>query len=241
MKKVFRFIGSQDEIDYTTKSIEVEEQVVVKVSKRVWDNEGHRLSIEELKQLGLEVYVYPDQTKEYNDYHYFTPLFTYNPDLEPRVKEYKACFDELGIAYDSNTDQMKVAMDKKFGEGTIESAEFYARMEVALTNVKVNYQAAIKFMGDPEQYTPADDFITWYHTPLLIKYMPSANPEEPEYRAPYVATAETEAAELEENAQNAVEEAELQEKFEEEAKNSEEFTGTPEDGADTDKEPTVEA
>ena len=150
------------------------------------------------------MYVYPDQTTEYVNYKKFTALFAANPDLEPRVQEYKAFFDELGIGYDSNTDQMEAAMVAKFGDNKEQKLEFYSRMNAALTNVKVNYQAAIQFLGeDGDAYAQADDFITWLHTPLLIQYMPSSNPVEPEYRTPYVATEATETAEREENSANA--------------------------------------
>lgn len=204
MKKVFRKIGSTEEIPYNTTAVTVEKQVTCQVRQPLWTNEGTRLSIAELAAAGFEVFVYPDQTQDYINYQMFTALFTANPDLEPRVQEYKACFDELGIAYNSNTDQMEEAINSKFGDNFEKKTEFYSRMQTALTNVKVNYQAAIRFLGEAgHDYAPADDFITWYHTPLLIQYMPSSQPVEPEYREPYVATAETEAAEHAENTANA--------------------------------------
>lgn len=204
MKKVFRMIGSTEEISYNTPAITVEKQVVCRVRQPLWTQEGKRLTIQELANVGVEVYVYPDQTTEYVNYKKFTALFAANPDLEPRVKEYKAFFDELGIGYDSNTDQMETAMVAKFGDNKEQKLEFYSRMNAALTNVKVNYQAAIQFLGeDGDAYAQADDFITWLHTPLLIQYMPSSNPVEPEYRTPYVATEATETAEREENSANA--------------------------------------
>ena len=204
MKKVFRKIGTTTEIPYSTTTIELERQVIQKVHQPLWTAEGRRLSIADLAKLGVEVYVYPDQTKEYTEYHAFTKLFTANPDLEPRVKEYKAFFDELEISYDSNTDQMEAAMAAKFGDNKEQKLEFYSRMNAALTNVKVNYQAAIRFLGeDGSGYAPADDFITWYHTPLLVKYMPSSNPVEPPYIPPYIATEETEEQERATNSANA--------------------------------------
>ena len=216
MKKVFRKIGSTEEIPYSSQAVEIEKQVVCKVRQPLWDSQGKRLSIEELASAGLEVFVYPDQTEYYNNYHAFTALYTANADLEPRVLEYKACFDELGISYDSNTDQIEAAMNTKFGEDATAKAEFYTRIQTALTNVKVNYQAAIMFLGEAGSgYVTADDFITWLHTPLLIQFMPSANPEVPEYREPYVATVETEAAEKAENTTNAQNAEELAQKMEE--------------------------
>ena len=217
MKKVFRMIGSTEEIPYNTPAITVEKQVVCQVRQPLWTQEGKRLTIQELANAGVEVYVYPDQTTEYVNYKKFTALFAANPDLEPRVQEYKAFFDELGIAYNSNTDQMEAAMVAKFGDDKDQKLEFYSRMETALTNVKVNYQAAIKFLGEAAaEYTPADDFITWLHTPLLIQYMPSSNPVEPEYRTPYVATEATENAEREENSANAQAAQELVEQMQSE-------------------------
>lgn len=217
MKKVFRMIGSTEEIPYNTPAITVEKQVVCQVRQPLWTQEGKRLTIQELADAGVEVYVYPDQTTDYVNYTKFTALFAANPDLEPRVQEYKAFFDELGIAYSSNTDQMEAAMVAKFGDDKDQKLEFYSRMETALTNVKVNYQAAIQFLGEAAaEYTPADDFITWLHTPLLIQYMPSSNPVEPEYRTPYVATEATEDAEREENSVNAQAAQELAEQMQSE-------------------------
>lgn len=209
MKKVFRMIGSTEEIPYNTTAITVERPVICKVRQPLWNKEGKRLTIQELADVGVEVYVYPDQTQEYTEYHTFTKLFTANPDLEPRVQEYKVCFDELGIGYDSNTDQMEAAILAKFGENFEQKTQFYSRMQTALTNVKVNYQAAIRFLGEEgADYAPADDFITWYHTPLLVKYMPSSNPVEPAYLPPYVATEEIEEQERATNSANAAAEAE---------------------------------
>ena len=185
MKREFRKIGTDELLPYNTLSISVDRQVTLKVEQPIYDSEGHRLSIEDLARLcGLEILVTPDQTEEYIEYHKFVPLFVANPDLEPRVQEYKAFFDELEIPYNSNTDQMEEAIRSKIPAA--QQVEYVQRMQTALTNVKVNYQAALAIIGDDDG--TGNDFETWLHTPLLIKYMPSSHPVEPEYKAPYVET-----------------------------------------------------
>lgn len=191
MQKVFRKIGTEETLPYNTTSVLVEKTVVVKVKQPIYDKAGNRLSVADLKNIcGLEVLVTPDQTEDYIMYHKFVPLFAANPDLEPRVLEYKAFFDELGISYDSNTDAMEAAINEKIGEAN--RVEYVQRMQTALTNVKVNLQAAITVIQsqseNPDDYIDivGNDFETWLYTPYLFKFMPSAKPVEPEYLPPYV-------------------------------------------------------
>lgn len=185
MKREFRKIGTDELLPYNTLSISVDRQVILKVEQPIYDSEGHRLSIKDLADLcGLEILVTPDQTDEYIEYHKFVPLFEANPDLETRVQEYKAFFDELEIGYDSNTDEMEAAIREKIPAA--QQVEYVQRMQTALTNVKVNYQAALAVVEDEDG--TGNDFETWLHTPLLIKYMPSSHPVVPEYKAPYVET-----------------------------------------------------
>lgn len=197
MNKVFRKISNPEvTLPYETLSVEVDKQITIKVKQPLWNAEGKRLSVSELAAIGYEVFVTPDQTPEYLEFMEYRALFTANPDLEARVQEYKDFFDELEIGYDSNTDVMEAAIKAKIAED--KQVEYVQRMQTALTNVKVNYQAAIAAVhyatGEDTGLT-GNDFETWLHTPLLIKYMPSAGYPQPEYKAPYVATDETEAAE----------------------------------------------
>jgi len=197
MNKVFRKIGNPEiTLPYETLSVDVDKQITIKVKQPLWDAEGKRLGIDELTAIGYEVFVTPDQTPEYLEFMEYRALFTANPDLEARVIEYKAFFDELEIPYNSNTDVMEAAIKAKIDED--KQVEYVQRMQTALTNVKVNYQAAIAAVhyatGEDTGLT-GNDFETWLHTPLLIKYMPSAGLPQPEYKEPYVATKETEAAE----------------------------------------------
>lgn len=198
MSKVFRKIDNPEvSLPYDTLTVEVEKTIKVKVKQPLWDMAGKRLSVAELAAIGYEVYVTPEQTPEYYEFKQYRGLYAANPDLENRVKEYKAYFDELGIGYDSNTDVMEVAIKEKIAADV--QVEYVQKMQTALTNVKVNYQAAIaavEMSGVGDLGVTGNDFETWLHTPLLIKYMPSAGMVEPEYKEPYVATEETEAAEL---------------------------------------------
>ena len=61
----FSFIKADGtELDYSTKSVVVEKQVTVKLSKSLWKGVGKRLSLDELAELGISVRYTPDQTAE---------------------------------------------------------------------------------------------------------------------------------------------------------------------------------
>lgn len=189
MHRTFKNILTNEELPYNTLSVKVKKMIETEVNVPLWTAEGTRLSSEELEKIQYNCIEYPDQTEEYINYNKFTQLFASNPILETRVLEYKAFFDTLNIPYTSNTQDIEQALDIKFLDDRNAKSEFASRMNVALLNVKVNYQAAVLSNNDNNQELVNEDitdFVVYRDTSLLIQYCPSNNPVQPEYREPFI-------------------------------------------------------
>lgn len=193
----FSFIKADGtELDYSTKSVVVEKQVTVKLSKSLWKGVGKRLSLDELAELGISVRYTPDQTAERTQYEKVVALYSANPDFAVRVGEWKAMFDELGLDYDATVADITVAEEVKFGENSVARGDFHDRFMGKRTEVMVNYQAAERILNGDAEFLGVDDYTMWTTTAVLMKWLPGTYEESevPARREPEtIASAEREA------------------------------------------------
>jgi len=178
---VFRKIETGEELPYSTVSITRTIMVPQKVKSPLWDSEGNRLSKAQLAELGLVAVEYPDQSQEWKEWKSFTSMYEAFPEAIGRVEKYRDLMNQLDIPYSATTDQIEAAVREKISDRTAQE-EMIARINAAMLDVKVNYQAWAIASG-LEAYV-GNDFTTWLHMPILIKYLPSSKPVEPEYRQP---------------------------------------------------------
>ncbi len=154
---VFRNTETGEEFDIKTKYVEREETVTVNVRKYLYQK-GTRISDDDLAALGLEVYTYSDEELLEKQ---ITGWYEANPDLETRVRQYKAYLDELGLAYSSTMDEISAAVD---ASETIEDATAY-KLEVK--SVYDAISTNLEFIGSE---TPLMD--TYELLSSLITYLP---------------------------------------------------------------------
>lgn len=174
----FTFIKADGtELDYATKSVVVEKQVTVKVSKSLWKGVGERLSLDELAALGISVKYYPDQTEERIQYERVAKLYQVNPDFATRVAEWKEMFDELELNYDATVADIAAAEELKFGDNSTARGDFHDRFMGKRTEVMVNYQAAERIVAGSDEFMPVDDYTMWTSTAVLMKWLPGTYEE----------------------------------------------------------------
>lgn len=166
------------ELDYATKSVVVEKQVTVKVSKSLWKGVGERLSLGELGDLGIRVKYCPDQTEERVQYERVVKLYQANPDFAVRVAEWKAMFDELELDYNAGVADIAAAEELKFGADSAIRGDFHDRFMGKRTEVMVNYQAAERIVAGDEMFEIVDDYNMWTSTAILMKWLPGTYEEE---------------------------------------------------------------
>ena len=121
---------------------------------------GQLKSDAELATLGLTVRRY---TRAELDAEECAALYSANPDLARRVREYKGYLDQLGLNYTATTDDIEEAVAMSV---TIEDKEqFVLRIKTAFDNVVLNLQAV------NADYT---SFNAWEKMPVLIANLPEA-------------------------------------------------------------------
>jgi predicted nucleic-acid-binding protein len=91
----FKKIDTNENIPYSTRNIDVIEMIPTLVKKNIWNVENKRISIEALKNIGLEVVMMPVPTREEIDYQKFTSMYSANPNLISSVTKYKNLLDTL--------------------------------------------------------------------------------------------------------------------------------------------------
>ena len=173
----FSFVKADGtELDYATKSVVVEKQVTVKLSKSLWKGVGQRLSLDELAELGISVRYTPDQTPERVQYEKVVALYAANPDFAVRVGEWKVMFDELGLDYNAGVAEIAAAEETRFGENSVARGDFHDRFMGKRTEVMVNYQAAERILNGGE-FIGVDDYTMWTTTAVLMKWIPGTYDE----------------------------------------------------------------
>lgn len=183
-KFVFRNTATGEELPYNTQSVKRKIMVPQIVDQPLWDAQGNRVPSSVLAAVNLEVVEYPDQTEAWTEWKCYTSMYATFPEAVGRVTAYKDLMDELELPYNATTDAIEAKIRSKFETDVQAGNELIATINATLLNVKVNYQAWAIAAGLPA-YT-GNDFTTWYHMPILIKYLPSMNPVEPEYKNPVV-------------------------------------------------------
>jgi hypothetical protein len=181
---VFRDKETGEELPFSTLEVVRTKMIPTKVRCRLWDSEGNRLPAAQLAELGLEAVEYPDQSEEWQEWKNFTSMYEAFPEAAERVQEYKDLMDEIGCSYSATTNEVEAAVRAKFTDDLQGGSEMIDKINAALLNVKVNYQAWAIAAG--LSAFVGNDFTTWLHMPILIKYLPSNNPAEPAYREPTV-------------------------------------------------------
>ena len=146
----------------TTPYIEKDVQIIKRMRIPLYVA-GQLKSDAELATLGLTVRRY---TQAELDAEECAALYSANPDLARRVREYKGYLDQLGLNYTANTDTIEEAVAMSV---TIEDKEaFVLRIKTAFDNVVLNLQAV-----HPD-YT---SFNAWEKMPALVANLP-AEPEQ---------------------------------------------------------------
>lgn len=171
----FTFVKDADntEIPYATKSVDIQEQIVVTTKKSLWNKGGIRLSLEQLKALGLSLKFYPTQSEARRTYEHVTALFSAVPEFATRVAEWKAMYDTLEVAYTAKTEDISAALTAKFTDES-DRATFLSNFNAAQLNVRINYQAAERIVcaSNGTSYDPVDDLKVWQNFPSLVAWIP---------------------------------------------------------------------
>lgn len=152
--------ASGNEMDIKTPFIEREIQVVQKAKVPLYVD-GVIINDDQLAALNLERVGY---TQDQLDTIYYAGLYSANPDLVTRVRQYKGYLDELGVGYSATMDEITAA---------ITASELIADKAAYATQLKVVYDAIItnlEFCGSPTPHMDAYNELA-----KLIQYLP---PEE---------------------------------------------------------------
>lgn len=151
-------LNSNEEMDIKTPFIEREIQIPQTVKIPLY-SDGQIISDEELAKLGLERIGY---TQEQLDEIHYSELYTANPDLAVRVRQYKSYLDGLGVGYSASMDDIMAAI-------TISNIEDKAGFA---SQLKATYDAIItnlEFCGSPTPHMDA-----YNELEKLIMYLPEA-------------------------------------------------------------------
>lgn len=175
----FVFLKDGTELDFSTQNIEVEETIVVKVKKSLWEGMGKHKSFEELAKLGVQIKHIPTQTPDRVEFERISKLYAVVAEFATRVAEWKVMFDELGIGYDATVAEIEAAEMAKFGENSVARGDFHDRFMGKRTEVMVNYQAAERVVSgmNEEDFIPVDDYTMWTKTSALVKWLPGTYQE----------------------------------------------------------------
>ena len=156
-------LDNNQEMDIRTAFIEREIKVT-KQAKVPLYVDGVLISNEHLAALNL---VRVGYTQTQIDTAHYAALYAANPDLETRVRQYKAYLDEIAVDYASSMDEILVAIDT-FCQLKNKDKALYG------SQLKVVYDAIITNMEFSGSDTPHMD--VYIELAKMIQYLP----EEPE-------------------------------------------------------------
>ena len=119
-----------------------------------------RTVIEKLAEYGLSIREY---TRLEVDTATYGAYYANNPDLAPRVREYKNHLDRLGLAYTSTTDDISAAIQADETLSETEKLQLAQEIKAAFDNIALNLQA----LG-----IEAASFEAWRPMAKLIRFLP---------------------------------------------------------------------
>ena len=177
----FEFIKQDGtSLDFSTRYIETQKQITVKVKVPLWKTAGVHIDFQELAELGLSLKYTPDKTQERIQYEKITFMYNNIPEFPTRVEQLKAKYDQLQVAYNCTADDIATAIRTKFADPT-QQAAFLAEFNALLDKgVKLNYQAGMRMYYQynyDQQIEYVDDFIMWTDFPILVKWLPGTYQE----------------------------------------------------------------
>lgn len=147
------------ELDIRTPFVEREIPVLTRVRIPLYAD-GILIPEEELAELGLSVVEY---TQEQLDAMTYPGYYSANPDLAPRVRQYKQYLDDLGLSYNATTDDIDEAIAISTTIPESGKLAVATRIKAAFDNIVLNLQA----LG-----IEAASYEAWLTMPKLIKYLP---------------------------------------------------------------------
>lgn len=147
------------ELDIRTPFVEREIPVLTRVRIPLYAD-GILIPEEELAELGLSVVEY---TQEQLDAMTYPGYYAANPDLAPRVRQYKQYLDDLGLSYNATTDDIDEAIAISTTIPESGKLAVATRIKAAFDNIVLNLQA----LG-----IEAASYEAWLTMPKLIKYLP---------------------------------------------------------------------
>ncbi len=163
----FRDKQTGEEFDLKTAFIERVLPVPTPVNVPLYAG-GEMIPETELEKLGLEIVGY---TQEQLDTVYYAELYAGNPDLAPRVRQYRDYLDNLALPYDATTDQIDAALQGREDLDAAGRLELAARIRTAFPDIVLHLEAC--------GYMPAS-YEAWLQMPKLVKYLPAEEAEEEE-------------------------------------------------------------
>ena len=122
---------------------------------------GEMVSAEKLAEYGLSIREY---TRLEVDTATYGAYYANNPDLAPRVREYKNHLDRLGLAYTSTTDDISAAIQADETLSETEKLQLAQEIKAAFDNIALNLQA----LG-----IEAASFEAWRTMAKLIRFLPN--------------------------------------------------------------------
>ena len=158
----FRDKRTGEEFDLKTAFIERVIPVPTPVNVPLYAG-GEVIPEAELEKIGLEIVGY---TQEQLDIVYYAELYAGNPDLAPRVRQYRDYLDNLALPYDATTDRIDAALQglELDAAGRLELA---ARIRTAFQDIVLNLEAGGCMTASYE---------AWLQMPKLVKYLPAEVP-----------------------------------------------------------------
>ena len=160
----FRDKQTGEEFDLKTAFIERVLPVPTPVNVPLYAG-GEMIPETELEKLGLEIVGY---TQEQLD---TAELYAGNPDLAPRVRQYRDYLDNLALPYDATTDQIDAALQGREDLDAAGRLELAARIRTAFPDIVLNLEACGYMTASYE---------AWLQMPKLVKYLPAEEAEEEE-------------------------------------------------------------
>lgn len=160
----FRDKQTGEEFDLKTAFIERVIPVPMPVNVPLYVD-GEMIPETELEKIGLEIVGY---TQEQLDTVYYAELYAGNPDLAPRVRQYRDYLDNLALPYDATTDRIDAALQGREDLDAAGRLELAARIRTAFQDIVLNLEACGYMTASYE---------AWAQMPKLVKYLPAEAPE----------------------------------------------------------------
>lgn len=160
----FRDRKTGGEFDLKTAFVEREIPVMMAVNVPLYVD-GEMIPETELAALGLEIVGY---TQEQLDTVYYAELYAGNPDLAPRVRQYRDYLDSLALPCDATTDRIDAALQAREDLDSAGRLELAARIRNAFQDIVLNLEACGCMTASYE---------AWAQMPKLVKYLPAGEAE----------------------------------------------------------------